>query len=460
MAENLIPFTHAQQFGFNLKDVIMNTNNEVAILYPKHSNKEVFLWGKTGGFDQITNKDAIILYYLDNGVNIDYAIIFWEDIIKKLKKKNREKVIPYIRFLSLLMMQKMKDGYGDAYMVAICNAEKPVAFKAPRTSSHTEKKVSQGIKLGAKAGHKKQLTSSKQPHMSSSEATKGGSFKAPSDSKTDPSRKRKESSSAKDLNPSQPLVFTPVVTEMHKEDQQASASVIVHSDSTSGHDASADSIAKVDPETSALNDSLLPQQGKYEGTKNYSLDHIFTGTDPNFLADKTKSVSDGLETVLTTPKTGTNNVAKPSGEIKFREIKLEDLAKLVLNIKANFKDLDSPNDDPIIIVNDSEEDEEEDKNEEIHSTINDETKGNSASTSLSPRSIQPQELTNQVLLLQSQKHTLETEKTKAEAEIAQLKAQPPSPTTSKAGDQCVPSAGQASTMPAEGEKYINQATIS
>ncbi|GJR79579.1 hypothetical protein Tco_0150364 [Tanacetum coccineum] len=32
--------------------------------------------------------------------------------------------------------------------------------------------------------------------------------------------------------------------------------------------------------------------------------------------------------------------------------------------------------------------------------------------------------------------------------------------TLKAGDQSVPSAGQASTMPAEGEKKTNQATIS
>nr|GEY94065.1 hypothetical protein [Tanacetum cinerariifolium] len=51
------------------------------------------LWGKTEGFDQITNKDAIILYCLANGVNIDYAMIFWEDIINKLKKKNKEKVV-------------------------------------------------------------------------------------------------------------------------------------------------------------------------------------------------------------------------------------------------------------------------------------------------------------------------------------------------------------------------------
>ncbi|GJV61145.1 hypothetical protein Tco_1467245 [Tanacetum coccineum] len=33
-------------------------------------------------------------------------------------------------------------------------------------------------------------------------------------------------------------------------------------------------------------------------------------------------------------------------------------------------------------------------------------------------------------------------------------------TTSKSGDQCVPSASQASSMPAEGEKNTNQATIS
>ncbi|GJX37473.1 hypothetical protein Tco_0250776 [Tanacetum coccineum] len=368
MAENPVPFTYANQVGFNLEDVILNTNNEVVLLYPQHSNKEVFLcvsdfiykccirkaftrspvqykeylsefWysakaldnskvsfstptgGKTGGFDQITDKDAIILYCLANGVNIDYAMIFWEDIINKLKKKNREKFVLYTRFLSLLMMQKMKDGYGDgditihptqifsvnnwalkpnhtegppftAYMLSIYNAEKPFAFKA---------------------------------------------------------------------------------------------SVIIHFESALGYDASINSIAKADPGTSAPNDSLPPQQGKDEGTKNYSLDHIFAGTDLNVLADKTKYVSDGLETILTTPKTGTQNAEKPS-----EEIKLEDLAKLVPNVKDDFKDLDSPEDDPIIVVDDSEEDEEENKNEEIHSTINDKTEDSSASIPPSPKKLRRQ----------------------------------------------------------------------
>ncbi|GJX65933.1 hypothetical protein Tco_0300276 [Tanacetum coccineum] len=44
MVENPVPFTHAKQVGFNLEDVILNTNNEVALLYLEHSNKEVFLF--------------------------------------------------------------------------------------------------------------------------------------------------------------------------------------------------------------------------------------------------------------------------------------------------------------------------------------------------------------------------------------------------------------------------------
>ncbi|GKC07221.1 hypothetical protein Tco_0998831, partial [Tanacetum coccineum] len=145
--------------------------------------------GKTRGFDQITNKDAIILYSLANGINIDYASIFWEDIIIKLNKRHREKVVPYTRFLSLLMMHKMKEGYGDGeltlyptqvfsvnnwalkpnqpeeplftdHMLAIYNATEPVVFKAPNPSSNAER-VPQGTKPGAQPRHKKHSTSSK-----------------------------------------------------------------------------------------------------------------------------------------------------------------------------------------------------------------------------------------------------------------------------------------------------------
>ncbi|GKA80852.1 hypothetical protein Tco_0787544 [Tanacetum coccineum] len=204
------------------------------------------LGSKTGGFDQITNKDSIILYSLANGINIDYANIFWEDIINKLKKKEREKVVPYTRFLSLLIMHKMNDKYRDGnvtlyptqvfsvnnwalkpnqpkeppftdHMLAICSAAKPVVFKAPKLSSNAER-VSQGTKPGAQPGHKKHSSSLKQPSVSSKEAIKGGSSKAPTSSKTGHSKKRKESNSAIDSNPSQPPVSTPVDTGMHKKD--------------------------------------------------------------------------------------------------------------------------------------------------------------------------------------------------------------------------------------------------
>ncbi|GKC87169.1 hypothetical protein Tco_1147818 [Tanacetum coccineum] len=360
MAENPIPFTRAKQIGFNLEDVTLNTNNKVALLYLEHSNKEVFLcvsdfiskccirkafarssiqykeylfefWYSTKALDNSkvsflipssgtygvlrvnTFRKAIGSHYLSHSSNyvdllsIDImrpwflTIRYGEEVSSKgtLKKSllpPRKKVVPYTRFLSPLMMQKMKDGYGDgdvtihptqvfsvnnwalkpshtegppftAHMMVIYNVEKPVDFKAPRTSSQTEMKVSQGTKLRAKTRHKKQSTFSKQPPMSTSEATKGGSSKAPTSSKTGPSRKRKESSSAKDSNLSQPLVSTLVDTGMHKEDQQAAGgptslgvttSIIIHSESASGYDALADSTTEVDPETSVPNDYLPP----------------------------------------------------------------------------------------------------------------------------------------------------------------------------------------------------------
>ncbi|GJT10285.1 hypothetical protein Tco_0857327 [Tanacetum coccineum] len=502
------PFVAAKQVSFNLEDIILNTNNEVALLYPEHINKEYFkcvsdfiskfclrkpftkspnmyqeylaefwysakalenskvsfsiptcgiygevglntfrnaigahylphsseyvappsidvvrkwfptigyreevstkgtlkksllsprwrllmaqiiqcLGGKTGGFNQITNKDAIMLYILDNGSHIDYANIFWEDIILKLKKRQREKVVPYTRFLSLLIMHKMKENYGIdevtlyptqifsvnnwalkpnqpkeppliAHMLDICALDKPVVFKAPKTSSRVES-VSQGIKPRTKTGHKKPATSLKQPSVSSKEATKGGSSKAPNGSKTGHSKNRKEFSSAMDSNPSRPSVSTPVDTEMHKEDQQATGGPT--SLGVTRHDFSTDFTVEADPGLSTPNDSIPPQQGMDEGTKSTSYDHIFAGTDLHVLTDQTKSVSEGLETVLTQPTTenGASFTAiHGDKEEASSTIKLEDLAKQVSQIQPSFKDLDSPEDDPVIIVDESDEDE-------------------------------------------------------------------------------------------------------
>ncbi|GJX84904.1 hypothetical protein Tco_0335678 [Tanacetum coccineum] len=36
------PFVDAKQVGFNLEDIILNPNNEVALLYPEHNKKDHF----------------------------------------------------------------------------------------------------------------------------------------------------------------------------------------------------------------------------------------------------------------------------------------------------------------------------------------------------------------------------------------------------------------------------------
>ncbi|GJX36358.1 hypothetical protein Tco_0247915 [Tanacetum coccineum] len=177
------------------------------------------------------------------------------------------------------------------------------------------------------------------------------SRKEPTGSKTGHLKRKKESSSTMDSNPSQTSASTPVVAEMHKEDQQATGTV---------------------------------------------------------LADQIQSISEGLETILTQPiiGKGDNSIARQVEEEKaYRTIKLEDLAKLVSNIQPSFKDLDSPEDDPIIVIDDSDEDEEAGK----------------------MKSSQIQELTNQVLIIECQKHKRELDKNKAEAKAALLGAQPSFP---------------------------------
>ncbi|GJS30911.1 hypothetical protein Tco_0491531 [Tanacetum coccineum] len=441
-------------------EVWVNTfRNAIGAHYLPHSSEyvappsiDICLGGKIGSFDQITNKDAIILYSLANGINIDYASIFWEDIIIKLNKKHREKVVPYTQFLSLLMMHKMKEGYGDGevtpyptqvfsvnnwalkpnqhkgpsftdHMLVACSAAKPVVFKAPNPSSNAKM------------------------------VTKGGSSKAPTGSKTSYLKRKKESSSAMDSNPSQTSASTLVVAKMHKEDQQAignpkylgvTGEERANPQLSSGYDASADSTAKADLGLSAPNDFIPQQQGMDEGTKNTSFIHI--------------------------------SVVQPS-----------------------FNDLDSPVDDPIIVVDDSDEDEEAEK-DEVHTTTNAETEDASVLKSSSPRSSLPTELkelsskfnelieevkglkkqvheleiellgdlkeipskpkdfTKTVTSLTSQVVELKTLKWELQAEFLSVPTQ--AITSQKTKDGSIPSTGQASTQPAEGETNSNQATIS
>ncbi|GJY86045.1 hypothetical protein Tco_0500071, partial [Tanacetum coccineum] len=382
----------------------------------------------------------------------------------------------------------------------------------------------------------------------------GGSSNShtPCSKKTGHSKIIKESRSAMDSNPSTAQFLHHVDTGMHKEAPAKQlvvnlfrASFIIHSESASGNDASAVSTAEVDPRKSAFSDFIPQQQGMNKGTKITSYDHSFAGTDPHVLADQTKYVSEGLEIVLAQPLTG-KGASSIARQVKEEEasstIKLEDLAKLVSNMQPSFKDLDSPEDDPVIIV-----DSDEDGEDEVHTTTNDETENTSVPKSSSPRKAEAKvallkaqpsfpnvgqlnellvkslktkfskilsardfssslptklkdlpskfdELTKEVKGLKKQVHELEIElprdlkeiPTKLEdftknvasvqAKLNTLDALPSlllnvtkalnkftqvlDSTSSKAGDQSVPSAGQADTMPVEGEKNTNQASIS
>nr|GEU97914.1 hypothetical protein [Tanacetum cinerariifolium] len=160
-----------------------------------------------------------------------------------------------------------------------------VPLKAPKSYSQTKMKVSKGKKPGALAGSSGILTRSKLKE------SKVGASKKPAGSQKAHSEKRKESSQAMDSNPSQPLASTLMVADLHKEVQQVAsgptslrvtseeganpqlssamlafnksmsiylASFIIHYESASGNDDSADSTAEANPETSAPNDSLPP----------------------------------------------------------------------------------------------------------------------------------------------------------------------------------------------------------
>nr|GEV12683.1 hypothetical protein [Tanacetum cinerariifolium] len=274
--------------------------------------------------------------------NLKKSLISPRYIIIKLNKRHREKVVPYTRFLSILMMHKMKKGYRDGeltlyptqvfsvnnwalkpnqpkeslftnHMLAIYSVTKLLVFKAPKPSSDAER-VSQGTTPGAKPRHKKHSTSLKQPYVSSKEATKGASSKAPTSSRTGHSKKRKESSSAMDSNLSQPLVFTPVNTRMHKEDQQTTGGPTY---------LGVTSKARVNPQ---LSSGMLV----YNLNKPIYLEYFIIHT---------KFASRNDASVVSTANVDPGKSA-PS------------------ILTTGFKDINSPKDDHVIVVDDSDEDEE------------------------------------------------------------------------------------------------------
>ncbi|GJY05294.1 hypothetical protein Tco_0371234 [Tanacetum coccineum] len=368
-------------------------------------NSKVSFSTPTGGiYGEVginTFRNAIGAHYLPHPSGyVEPPSIDIEDIIIKLNKKHKEKVVPYTRFLSLVMMHEMKEGYRDGeltlyptqvfsvnnwalkpnqpeeppfpdHMLAICAVDTLVVFKAPKTSSKAES-VFQGTKPRAKPGHKNLSTSLKQPSMSSKEVTKGGSFKAPTN--TGMHKEDKQATGGPtSLGVTSEARATPQLSSgmsaFNLNESIYSASFIIHSESASRNNASAVSTAEADPGKSA------------------------PSRDPHVLADQTKSVSEGLETVLTQPITG-----KGASSIA-RQVKEEEASNLI-----KLEDL----------------------------------------------------LSNQVLIHQSQKHKLKLKKNKAEAEIALLKAQPSFPNVGQLNDLLIP--GDLKEIPSKLEDFTKTIT--
>ncbi|GJW68738.1 hypothetical protein Tco_0123162 [Tanacetum coccineum] len=482
------PFVVAKQVGFNLKDIILNTNNEVAFLYPEHNNKDHFKCSS----DFISKCFLRKPFTRSPNIYKEYLAEFWYSA----KALENSKV-----FVSTLTggingevrVNTFRNAIGAHYLPHSSEYVPPPSIDIVRPWFEI---IRYGEAIPAKGTLKKSL----HPPRWSKEETKGGSSKAPTSSKTGHSKKRKESSSAMDSNPSQPSVSTPVDTGMHKEDQQAtsgptslrvtsevranpqlssdvsafnlnepiySASFIIHSEFAPGNDASAVSTAEVDPGKSAPSDF----------------------TKPNLLVKGWK-----LSSLNQEQEKGT--------------------APLL----DNFKDLESPEDDLVIVVDDSDEDEDD----EVHATENVETEDTSVPKPSSPRLLSGKgtitlktefskilsahdfssslptkielpgdlkeipskledftktvtSLTLQVVKLKTLQWELPAEFVSLPVQVASVQAklktldalpglllnvikalnkfaQVLDSASSKAGDQSVPSAGQADTMPTEGRR--------
>ncbi|GJX10817.1 hypothetical protein Tco_0200676 [Tanacetum coccineum] len=249
------------------------------------------IWGIRGDIGINTFRNALRLGKREFSKRVvfllDYVRLIWEDIIHKLSKKTREKVVPYPRFISILL-EYMMPGYENEEL----------------TINPTQ----------AFSIHNWAL----KPNQ-----TKGPPF---------------------------------MVGEMHKEAQQAASGPTslgatnedgAHPQLSSGHDASADFTVEADPGLSAPNDSIPSQKGINEESR--------------------------------------------ADEIS-KKIKLEDLSDLLKDTRFAFFTPDSPQDEPIIVLDESEEEEEVSKDKYTHASSHDVPEDTSIPHPPSPKSAQIQEL--------------------------------------------------------------------
>ncbi|GKD97116.1 hypothetical protein Tco_1381013 [Tanacetum coccineum] len=400
------PFLHADHIEFSFDEIAFTTNNEVALLYPSHPNSEYFrevsdfiskcclkesftraylckFWYTTKTLDDF----KIWVSTPTGGIRGDIGITMFRNALRAHYLSHSSMYVPPLsitiveatdgtdhlvfRFISLLL-EYMMPAYDNEeltinpthvfsvhnwalksnqhegppftdHMKDIYNRDVPVDSQAPKTSSQAEK-VPQGKKPGAKSGLRRKHTL-KHTSESHTEASK---------SKTSQLEKETHSSSAKDKSPSHPSPPIPVVGEMHKEAQQAAGGPT--------------SFRAINKERAR----------------------------PQLSSDQTKFARDGLKTAHT--DSGTNEESRDD-EIS-KKIKLEDLSDVLKDPRSAFLTSNSPQDEPIIVLDESRVEKTE-KDKDTHDTSHNIPKDTS-----------------------SQKEKLEQQKTKAEEEVASLKARP------------------------------------
>ncbi|GJY63637.1 hypothetical protein Tco_0465097 [Tanacetum coccineum] len=307
------PFLPADQVEFMFDQITFSTNNKVALLYPLHSNSEYFVI-VSDFISKCCLKEA---FTRAPNQYVEYLVEFWytaknlEDSkiwvstptrgirgeigITTFRNALRAHYLPYssqyVTPPSLVVVRPWFATIGYSREIRTKVTIKK-SFLPPRWRLLIAQIIQcLGSMPGAKTGPRRKYA--KHNPGSKMEATKSQPpSKEAAHSPMSHSKRRKRFGTDKDKEPNQPLVSTPVDTELHKEDLQAagdptslgvaskegahphlsngmsaynhnetvfSASTTFHSESASGYDALVDSTAKVNPVFYAPNDSI-PQQ--------------------------------------------------------------------------------------------------------------------------------------------------------------------------------------------------------
>ncbi|GJW78921.1 hypothetical protein Tco_0140603 [Tanacetum coccineum] len=216
---------------------ITTFRNDLRAHYLPHSSKYVTPpslavvrpWFATIGYSgEIRAKGTLKKSFLPPRwrVEVNFARLIWEDIIHKLNKKSRKKVVPYPRFISLLLEYMMPEYENDE--LTLNPTQMCLLISKLPTPPHKL------IRRFPKAKSLELKVNSKENNLQNTH-----------------------------LSPK--LTSTPVVDEMHKEELQTaggSPSLGVTNEEgfnphlSSGCDASADSIAEAHPRKSAPHDSI------------------------------------------------------------------------------------------------------------------------------------------------------------------------------------------------------------